>query len=34
MKVHEIDAALTEVNDENRIKDEQLFEYSGKNYNL
>lgn len=34
MKIHGMDATITEVNDENRIKDEQLFEYSGRNYNL
>ena len=29
-----MDATLTEISDENRVKDEQLFEYSGRNYNL
>jgi hypothetical protein len=34
MKIHEMDTVLNEMSDETKVKEEQLFEYSGKNYSL
>ena len=34
MKIHEMDASLNELQDEMKVKQEQLFELSGKNYSL
>jgi hypothetical protein len=34
MKVNEMDSNLNEANDETKLKEEQLFDFSGKNYNL
>ena len=34
MRIHEMDSNLNEINDQTKLKEQQLFDFSGKNYNL
>lgn len=34
LKINHMDSNLNEITDETKLKEEQLFDFSGKNYNL